>query len=294
MVFEIFPALVGFLALIYAVITKFVQGKLVDKREMEAMQAQSKRLNEEFQKAQKANDRKRMDKVMQEQMEFLPKMNGVMFKQLRPMFVILFIFAGFMWAVNELDPFTKDDVSMNLSDDGTGCDRHAGDGIYSGCFAIDGENFGKWTVKARAFENNADVADNETYFTYMPSPDADAYTESGKGEGMELSTDKREYARGDTVIVTAAPANMTRGSSLIIQLAEPRALKVDRVEASISSGTYFRADLPIAIPLIGIKSFYQPYWWFIFIAMVANLGLGFVMSQVKKMRGGAGKAVEKK
>ncbi|MFH0885162.1 MAG: EMC3/TMCO1 family protein [Candidatus Micrarchaeota archaeon] len=282
MVIETFTALVGFLALIYAGITKFVQGKLVDKSEMEAMQAESKRLNEEFQKAQKADDKKKMDRIMKEQMEFLPRMNTVMFKQFRPMFVILIIFAGFIWVVNEFDPFIKDDIRLNLTDDGQGCDRFPGDGTFTGCFRLDGTSFGKWTVKAKAIENGADVADNETFFIYNPTSDADRYTEQGKGEDMELSTDKQEYVSGETVVITAVPANMTKGSSFIIQLAAPRELDVDRVEATVSNGTYFRADLPLAIPLLEIKSIYQPYWWFIFISLIANLGLGFVMGQVKK------------
>jgi hypothetical protein len=283
MVVEIFSALVGFLALIYAGITKFVQGKLTDKSEMEAMQAESKRLNEEFKKAQKANDRKRMDRIMQEQMEFLPKMNGVMFKQFRPMFVILIVFAGFMWVVGELDPYTKDDIHMNLTDDGLGCDRAAGDGVFSGCLVLDNPNPGKWTLKARAIENNADVADNETFFVIDPGSDNDTYKENGKGEGMELFTDKEAYYPGETVMISAIPANMTKGSSFIVQLAAPRELHVERVETTISNGTYFRVDLPLAIPLLDIKSIYQPYWWFIFISLIANLSIGFVMGKVKKM-----------
>jgi hypothetical protein len=294
MVIEIFTALVGFLALLYAGVTKFVQGKLIDKSEMEAMQAESKRLNEDFQKAQKANDRKRMDRIMQEQMEFLPKMNGVMFKQFRPMFVILIVFAGFMWVVNEIDPYTKDDIRLNLTDDGLGCDRFAGDGAFTGCLALEDSNYGKWTIKAKAIENGADVADNETFFVYLPTSDTDTYKENGKGEGMELSTDRQEYASGDTVVITAVPANMTRGSNFIIQLAAPRELHVDRVEATVSNGTYFRADLPLTIPFTGIKSIYQPYWWFIFISLIANLGLGFVMGQAKKKGKGAKDGGEKR
>ncbi len=286
MAIETFTALVGFLALVYAGITKFVQGKLIDKSEMEAMQAESKRLNEEFKKAQKANDRKRMDRVMQEQMEFLPKMNSVMFKQFRPMFVVLIIFAIFMWGVGSLDPYTQDDLKLNLTDDGMGCDRMAGDGVFSGCIGLENANLGKWTVNAKAIEKGASVADNETYFVVGPGSDNDTYSEHGKGEDMELFTDSTEYMPGQTVTISAIPANMTKGSHFIIQLAAPRKLDVERVEATISNGTYFRVDLPIAIPLLDIKSIYQPYWWFIFVSLIANLSMGFLINQAKKMGGG--------
>ncbi len=295
MFFETFAALVGVLALAYAAATKFIQNKLVDKSEMESMQAESKRLNEEFKKAQKANDKKRMDRIMQEQMEFLPRMNSVMFKQFRPMIALLAVFAAFMWVVGEIDPFANDDLLMNLTDDGTGCDKAANDGVFSGCMKLEGANFGKWTVKARALERGADIADNETYFTYGPTSDNDTYVETGKGEGMELSMDKAAYFENETAMITAIPANMTKGASFIIPIAPPREISVDRVEATISNGTYFRVDLPLAIPIFNVKSIYQPYWWFIFVSLIANLSSGFVMGQIKNFnKGKEGGKVEKK
>jgi hypothetical protein len=283
MVFETFAALVGVLALAYAAVTKFIQNKLVDKSEMESMQAESKRLNEEFKKAQKANDKKKMDRIMQDQMDFLPRMNSVMFKQFRPMLALLVVFAAFMWVVGAVDPSAKDDFKMNLTDDGTGCDKAADDGVFSGCIRLDGANFGKWTVKARALERGADIADNETYFTYGPGSDNDTYVETGKGEGMELFTDKAAYYGNETAVITAIPANMTKGASFIIPIAPPRELSIDHVEATVSNGTYFRVDLPLMIPVFNVKSIYQPYWWFIFVSLIANLGSGFVMGQIKNM-----------
>jgi hypothetical protein len=288
MVFETFTALVGFLALAYAGAAKYLQTKLTDKSEMEAVQAESRRLNEDFEKAKKANDKKRMDRIMQQQMEFLPKMNSVMMKQFRPMIFILVIFAGAMWVVGMLDPFTKDDIVLNLADDGAGCDRVAGDGVFSACYKLGDANYGKWTVSAKAYESGNEVADNQTYFLYNPHDENDTYTEMGKGEGLELATDKRVYYPDETVTVTAIPANMTKGASFIVPIAAPRALRADKVQATLSNGTYFRVDLPLAIPIIDVKSIYQPYWWFIFVSLIANLGATFVMNQFQKKKKGSG------
>ena len=81
---------------------------------------------------------------------------------------------------------------------------------------------------------------------------------------------------------TRGKMNRTSGMSFIIQISPPRSAQVDRVEAPVSNGTYFRADLPIAIPVLNIKSFYQPYWWFIFISLIANLSIGFVLGRIRK------------
>lgn len=279
-----FTALVGFLALIYAGVVKFLQNKLIDRSKVEEVQAESKRLNAEFKKAQKANDQKKMEKIMQQQMAHLPKLNGVMMQQFKPMFVILAIFAGFMFVVNHINPFIQDDIVVPLLDDGSGCDAAAGDGIYSACLQPEG-NEGKWTAHVRAYEGNSEIASNETYFLYGVDEWSDTYVENGKGQGMPLETDKKEYSEGETVVLTAVAPEMKSGMSFLIQITPASSANVDRVEATISNGTYFRADLPIAIPLLNIKSFYQPYWWFIFISLISNLSIGFVLGKMRKKGG---------
>ncbi|MFH0737327.1 MAG: EMC3/TMCO1 family protein [Candidatus Micrarchaeota archaeon] len=277
-----FAALVGLLAVGYAGLSKFLQNKLIDRKEVEAMQAESKRLSAEFEKAKKANDKKRMDKAMQDQMDHLPKLNGVMMKQMKPTFVILIMFMGFMWVVGQLDPFVQDDVRLELRDDGAGCDKVSGDGVFSGCIIPESANRGKWTVLATAYEGDAHFGANETYFILGGEDPLDTFVEAGKGEEMAIRTDKTVYYGGESVAIYAAPAKMTKGSSFIIQLAEPRESDVDRVEAVVSNGTYFRVELPIAIPLLDVKTIFQPYWWFILVSLIGNLAISFVMGKMKK------------
>lgn len=298
MVFETFSALVGVLALAYAGMARFVQNKLIDRKEMEAIQKESKALSQEYDKAQKSKDKKRTEEALQKQMEFLPRMNKVMMGQFKPMLVILAVFAIFTGILGQLDPSVKDDIRLNLSDDGKGCDRAAGDGVFSGCYKLDpaNTNYGKWTILAAAFEGSTQIGKNETYFLYKPDADnTDTYVEQGTGEEIAVSTDKEGYAGGDTVTIYAKPANMTKGSSLLfIPTAPPRKSQVDRVEAVLSNGTYFRVDLPLTIPLLDIKRIYQPYTWFIMISLIANLGLSFVMGQYEKRKKAAGETEGKR
>jgi len=277
-----FAALVGLLALAYAGLTKFLQNKLIDKKAVEAIQAESKRLSDEFEKAKKADDKKRMDRVMAEQMEHLPKLNGVMMKQMKPTLFILVMFMGFMWVVGQLDPYTKDDIKLELLDDGKGCDNVSGDGVFSACFKPEGSNYGKWTVLATAYEKGAQFATNETYFVLGGDRPVDTYVEPGKGEEMALQTDKTTYSSGESVAIYATPAEMTKGSSFIIQLSSPRESEVDRVEAVISNGTYFRVELPVAIPLFNVKTIFQPYWWFILVSLIGNLAVSFILGRMQK------------
>lgn len=261
MFFE-FTTLVAFLAVVYAGITKFVQNKLVDRSEMEGLQKESKRLSEEFEKAKKAGNQKKMDEVMKQQLEFLPKMNKAMMAQFKPMIVILGVFFIFTWGVGQLDPTTKDDILMNLSDDGQGCDAEAGDGIHSGCLLLDSENTGKWMFMAKAYRGSSDAGHNSTYFLYGTAI-SDGYAEGPAGEPVMVSTDKAEYSKGETVKLYAKTG-------------------AERVEARLDHGTAFAVELPLAIPILNVKTIHQAYWWFIFISITANLTLTFVLGRLKK------------
>lgn len=255
-----FTALVAFLAVVYAGITKFIQNKLVDRREMENLQKESKRLSEEFDKAKKANNKKRMDEIMKSQLEFLPKMNKAMMAQFKPMIFILAIFFAFTWGVGQLDPTTKDDIYINMSDDGTGCDEAAGDLTYSACFTPD--NPGKWTFTAKGFRGGAEVGHNSTYFIY-DSETGDDYAEGPGGEPVSPWTDKSGYSEGETVKLYAKS-----GAEL--------------VQARLDRGTSFAVELPLTIPLINVKTIHQSYWWFIFISLISNLTLTFILGRMKK------------
>ena len=286
MVFEIFYALVTVLALVYASISRFIQNKLIDKSEMEAIQRESKELTADMDKAQKAKDKKKIDELLQRQMEFLPRMNKMMMAQFKPMFIILAVFFLLTAIVSQLDPTVKDDIRINLTDNGKGCDKVAGDGIYSACYTLDpsNTNYGKWTILATMYYNGVALGHNESYFLYNPnSTNKDTYVERGVGESIVVMTDKAQYMPKDTVAIYAAPTNMTQGSNfLFIQTAAPAQLQVDHVEAALSNGTYFRVDLPVTIPLLDINRIYQPYTWFIMISLITNLSLSLVISQYEK------------
>ncbi len=288
MAFEIFYALVTVLALVYAGISRYVQNKLIDKKEMEAIQKESRELTVEMDKAQKAKDKKKVDELLQKQMEFLPRMNKMMMGQFRPMFIILAVFLLLTAAVSQLDPTVKDDIRLNLTDNGKGCDRVAGDGIYSACYQLDpsNTNYGKWTVLTTMYDSGAALGHNESYFLYNPnSTNADTYVEQGVGDGIAVSTDKTDYMPNDTVAIYATPANMTQGFTfLFIPITPPAPLQVDQVQAVLSNGTYFRVDLPVTIPLVNVNRIYQAYTWFILVALVTNITLSILISQYQKRK----------
>ena len=261
---QIYVWLVAFVALFYAGLTRFIQRKLVDRKEMEGMQKESKALNAEYKKASERKDQAEMERIMKKQMELLPKMNKVMFKQFKPMIVILVLFFAFTYVVGLFNPMEQDDITIMLSDNGQGCDEAGGDGIFSGCYEINGENYGKWTYIVTALSDGSELGSNRTYFFYG-SEDIDRYVENGKGEAVVPSTDKELYQPGDTVLLYAtAPTKTTE------------------VKAVLDSGTWFYVDLPFTLPIFNVQRIYQPYWWFILISVIFGLIISFILGRIKR------------
>lgn len=265
MAFEIFTALVAFLAMLYAGTAKFLQKKLVNRDEVEAIQKESKRLSNELKEAQKKGNQKKVEQLMKEQMEFLPKMNKVMMAQFKPMIIILGVFFALTWVVGEVNPATHDDITIILNDDGIECDEHAGDGTYSACHEMEDTNYGKWTVTAKALnKDGGELGVNSTYFIYNSEESFDEFTETPRGEIVVVITDKKEYSKGETIRLYAQNQN------------------ADQVEAVLDNGTFFKVDLPVTIPVLNVETIYQPYWWFILISLITNLSISIVMRGKKK------------
>lgn len=251
---------------IYAVVVREIQNRLIDRKETERIQKESKRLSDAYQDALKRGNKKEAEKIMQEQFNILLQMNKMMLGQLKPMAVIMIIFFAATWAIGVFNPVTADDVALYLLDEGARCDMKAGDGIYSACYEVSNGSEGKWTATVTAYdENGAEFAKNSTIFYYVKRTNDD-YVEAPHGV-MAVTADKETYAKGESVILTAKPDK-----------------KAKEVKAMLDYGTYFKAELPFGIPLIFVelKNFYQPTSWFIFVSIVLSLAFSLITGRFKK------------
>ncbi|MFH1784807.1 MAG: EMC3/TMCO1 family protein [Candidatus Micrarchaeota archaeon] len=273
---NIFIGLVAVLAIVYAVFAKMIQNKFVDKKQMEDYQATMRELGKEYEKAKKSGDSKKTQEALDKQMAFMPEMNKIMFAQFKPMIFIIAIFAIFSWVIGAIDSNATDDFILNLTDDGQNCDKLANDGIYSSCYKLNNENFGKWTVTGILYEGGNELGRSQSYFQYGQT-DNDSYVEDPRGETITIETDKDAYQTGEQASVYATPANMTKPGLF----GGPRKINIEKVQAILSNGTYFRVDLPITIPILNWSAFYQPIVWFIFVSFILNITIGFVFNKKK-------------
>ena len=177
---------VGVVALIYGGILKVVQSKMMNKKEMDEMQKESKRMSEEYKNAINAKDNKRAEKIMKEQMGLIGKMNKKVFKQFG---VVIVLFIIFTTAIGFIDPTVKDDVTIEMNDAGQECDSESGDGIYTACYPLSEGNYGKWTTSVHALSDGAEVAKMYDIFYYVEEVEDD-YVEKGVGN-VSISLDKK-------------------------------------------------------------------------------------------------------
>ncbi len=266
---ENFPLLIALVALLYSLITRVLQFKLGNQKEMEALQKQSKVLNEEFKQAQKDENQARMDLIMEKQKAHLGKMGPMMMGQFKVMAVILVFFFGFMWVIDAINPFVQDDILLRLVDDGSGCDSIPGDSIYSGCHTLSNiDNVGPWVATVSAYDSGGgEFAKDSTYFIHQDGlPDLLPLVK--EKDPIEVNVEKTHYSTGETVKITAIPSK-----------------NASKLTAVLNNATWFYVDLPFTIPLLNVQRISQPYWWFIFVTIIAGLIITPLYKKYRKIKG---------
>lgn len=276
---SIYIIVVATAAVIYGLIARGIQHKLGNRKQMEEIQRESKRLNQEYKDAMNAGKKDKAEEIMKEQMQLIGGMNKIMFAQFKPMLVIIGLFILFTSILGSFDPTLGDDVTVELNDAGTGCDSVSGDGVYSGCHLLESENTGKWTVTVKALNDGNEKASNATLF-YLGERTDDDFVEQAKGE-IEIGLDKDVYQPGEEILITAVHKSDSQGFfDFFLGSGEYKA--PHSMIAVLDSGTHFEVELPFTIPLLNVKTIYQPYWWFIFISLIFSLTFSLIIGRFLK------------
>jgi len=271
--------IVAVAAVIYGLIARTIQHKLGNRKQMEEIQRESKRLNQEYKDAMGAGKKEKADEIMKEQMALIGGMNKIMFAQFKPMLVIIAIFILFTSVLGFFDPTLADDITVELNDAGAECDSIAEDGVYSGCYLLESNNTGKWTVTVKALNDGSEKASNGTIF-YLGEKTDDNFVEKAKGEIL-IGLDKEVYQSGEEVLITAEHKS-DAGGFFDFFMGSGEYEAPHSMVAVIDSGTHFEVELPITIPLLNVKTIYQPYWWFILISIIFSLAFSLIVGRFLK------------
>jgi hypothetical protein len=99
-------------SLIYLVAVKAVMLK-TGMKEVNKIREDFNSLNKRLTEATKKKDSDEIDRLMKEQQEMMPKMMSMFGSQMKMTLVILVVFMSFVWVLNSIDPYVKDDIFYN-------------------------------------------------------------------------------------------------------------------------------------------------------------------------------------
>lgn len=261
-----YTIIVALLAVIYSIIVRKIQYKYGNQKEMETLNVESKKLNEEYQKASAKKDKKEMEEIMAKQMALFKKMWGGVFNQFKIMLPILAVFFAFTWGVTYFDPTTKDDVTIDLFDKGGLCDETTNDGVYSTCYIIEDAKNSVWMAEVKTYKDGNSIGESSIAFVVGEGTLKDAYVKQTSGNTPpNVSTDKAQYNITDVLKLTAV---LKEGNS---------------AKAVLNKGTRFYVNLPFTIPLIitNIKTIDEASMWFIIIAVISGLLISLLANKVE-------------
>ena len=252
---ENFFYLVTFIALIYAIVLKAVQGKVMDKTLMNDVQAQSKRINELYKEASKSNSKSKLDEVAKMNEELMPKMNQMLFGQMKAMAVILAIFFAFSWMVGSIDPTIKNDLHINMTGEGAN---------FTASYNLsESEIPSFWYATVKMYKENNEIGSNQTVF-FVGQKTEQILWPVAKGPAIPVRSDKESYLPGQAIKVSAESA------------------QADRAVLVLDRGDRFYVDLPITIPLINLRRIYDSQSWFVFAAFIISLLVNPVLTRAEK------------
>ncbi|MBI2079273.1 DUF106 domain-containing protein [Candidatus Micrarchaeota archaeon] len=261
--YSFYTIMVTLASIIYSFVIREVQNRLGNQEEMKRFQEETKKLNDELKEASKRNDKSKMDEINKKQMEMFPKMSKMLFGQFKTVGVVLIVFFAFSWAVGFFDPTVKDDVTLELKDDGNNCDLAANDKIYGVCFTPT-ENEGPWITHLKIYNGGDLIIENYDKFLVGKGNLEEAFIKQGKGDPVEIEFNKKQINLNEQIEMRIQPS------------------KGHKFEITLNSGTWFYVDLPFTIPILEIKRINESYWWFIFVAIISGLVISFIMGKLKK------------
>ncbi len=261
---------IALLAAVYVAITTTIQANIGGKNRLKIIQEEMKTVQLQLMEASKGSDQAASDAVMKKYWDLTGELMKVQFQMLAVLLVILFVF---MSIFPHFEPGMEDDMTSVLFDDGLAshCDRLAGDGVFSNCFAIpSGAATGAWVAGVHLYSaGNESLAKNGTALYVEGGAPQDIWVQASSQSGfLDGLLGKTAYH----INATTDSQNVTRGQTVALHAAvSPAPPKDARLEGSLDMGTFYYVDLPITIPLINLRRIIGSYGVFLFAAFVISI-----------------------
>lgn len=272
-------------AVVYVSITMTVQSRIGGRNRLKTLQEEMKAVQLRLMEASKSKDAAASDAVMKEYWELTGELMKIQFQMFGLLIIILF---AFMAVFPHFEPGGADDIRAQLADSGlaSDCDLAAGDGIYSGCFAIPaGAQKGAWMADVFLISpGNETLARNATALYVEGGVPDDIWLQASSQSGiLDGLMGKTAYHVG----VNSSAQNATLGQQVALYATvSPSELPQGAVfEGVLNLGTFYHVDLPFTIPLINIHRIIGSYGAFLLAAFAVSIAYSIGKAIYAKMTG---------
>ena len=261
---------IALLAAVYVAISTTVQANIGGKNRLKTIQEEMKEVQLQLMEASKGKDPAESDAVMKKYWALTGELMKVQFQMLAVLLVILFVF---MSIFPHFEPGMEDDMHGVLYDDGLAahCDLAAGDGVYSGCFAVPANATpGAWVADVYLHSSsNETLARNGTALYVEKGEPSDIWVQASSQSGfLDGILGKTAYH----INASASSQNVTRGQAVALHATvSPAMASGDSLEGLLNMGTFYYVDLPFTIPLINIRRIIGSYGVFLLAAFVISI-----------------------
>jgi len=207
------------LALIYMVIVNFVQSNLGGKGRLRSLQKEMVEVQKKMLEAAKSGRDAEYKEEAEKYNKLTMELVGIQLKMTVVFLALYYPLVAFVFPAAE--PGGEDDASVRLYDDGLAahCDSAAGDGVFSGCYKLPESGIrGAWVVHGYLNASAGElVARQDAAIYYEGGKAEDVWLQSASAYGfldsflgkkqyyLNITTEKQEYAAGETVAVFARP-----------------------------------------------------------------------------------------
>ena len=256
--------IIAILALIYTILTRFIQFRFGGQNEMLKKNKLINKLNKEYLQATKRGDTVLAKKIQQEQMELMKGMWGSVINRLWvfiPILILFFLFT-YTFTLPQVNGYLRDDIHIPST---LTASAYLGNNTVELCnYTLHTKNQSVWTAHVKGKIGNEDVEAFPHFLVNTENKELFQRASSGNKKGdISITTDKQIYKNGETVIVLAKSDKISGNPN-------------GKLECVFDNGTAFYFDLGFTIPIIHVRYITSDYWMFIILSIIFSFGISAV------------------
>ncbi len=263
---EVFDLFIFIVAFGYNLLFKQFKFQLFKKEELDELLKESNRFKEELAIAEKANDKKKIDELIQQQEKTIKKSFQLSIEMIKNALIISIIFIIVMKFLVFFSPYEKDDIvitNLNQTEDKLIAEYHLSDSA----------NKGTWKIEA--FEKNGFFGDEII---------AEDYFFVDEGNKLDVKFMLPPLNNRTIIMVDKENRTYTGGENLKIYIMKNTNYNPDNISVKLDNGTALLWRLPFTIPILDLTNITDVQGAFIISVIIIGYCLAIIEKILSKIK----------